>query len=134
MEKKLALIKEWIHKAHNDLGIAKLALENQAEFTDAICFHCQQAVEKYLKAYLIHRDVEFKKTHSISYLLDLVRDIEEVSDELYQNAEIIESYAVEIRYPDNWYEPTKEEALEAYNVAVVFKKYVLDRINKPESY
>ncbi|WP_164522149.1 HEPN domain-containing protein [Halocella sp. SP3-1] len=128
MDKKLDLVKEWIHKAGNDLGMAKLALDNQVEYTDAICFHCQQAVEKYLKAYLIDQDIVFKRSHSISYLLDLMDDIENVSESLYQKAEILESYAVEIRYPDNWYEPTKEETAEAYNIAVEFKKYILDRV------
>lgn len=128
MDKKLNLVKEWIHKARNDLGMAKLALDNEAEYTDAICFHCQQAVEKYLKAYLIDQDISFKRTHSLSYLLDLMHDIENVSESLYQQAEILESYAVEIRYPDDWYEPTKEEAAEAYKIALEFKKYVLNRV------
>lgn len=43
---------------------------------------------------------------------------EKISEELYEKAELLESYAVEIRYPDNRYEPTKEEAIEAYNVAL----------------
>jgi HEPN domain-containing protein len=126
--KKHELVKEWIHKAKNDLGIAKLAIDNEGQYTDAICFHCQQAAEKYLKAYLIDQDIKFKKTHSISYLLDLINDIEDISEDLYEKAELLESYAVEIRYPDDWYEPTNDEALEAYNVALVFKDYVLERV------
>jgi HEPN domain-containing protein len=61
MDKKLDLVKEWMHKAKNDLGIAKLAIDNKAKYTDAICFHCQQSVEKNLKAYLIDQDIKFKK-------------------------------------------------------------------------
>jgi HEPN domain-containing protein len=56
-----------------------------------------------------------------------MNEIEEISDNLYEKAEILESYAVEIRYPDNWYEPTRDEAIEAYNIALEFKKYVLGR-------
>ncbi len=128
MDKKIELVKEWLHKAKNDLGIAKLAIDNDAEYTDAICFHCQQAVEKYLKAYLIDQDIKFKKTHSISYLLDLMNDIENISVDLYEKAELLESYAVEIRYPDNWYEPTMDEAVEAYSIALEFKKYIMERV------
>jgi len=76
----------------------------------------------------IDQNIKFKKTHSISYLLDLMNDIENISEELYEKAELLESYAVEIRYPDNWYEPTKNEAIEAYNVALEFRKYILERV------
>jgi HEPN domain-containing protein len=31
-----------------------LTLDNKPAYTDIICYHCQQAVEKYLKAYLVH--------------------------------------------------------------------------------
>ncbi len=65
MEKRVELIKEWVHKGKNDMGIAKLVLDNNAEFVDAVCFHCQQAVEKYLKAYLIYQNIVFRKTHSL---------------------------------------------------------------------
>lgn len=125
MGKNNNLVKQWIYKANSDLGIAKLALDNQVKYTDAICFHCQQSVEKYLKAYLIARDIVFRRTHSISYLLDLIDDVEEVSSDLYRKAEVLESYAVEIRYPDNWYEATKEEAMEAYEISLEFRKFVL---------
>lgn len=107
----MELIKGWIHKTKNDMGIAKLALDNDAEYTDAICFHCQQAVEKYLKVYLIDQNILFKKTHSLSYLLDLIDETDKVSEEMYEKAEVLESYAVEIRYQDDWYEPTLEQAL-----------------------
>ena len=36
MDKKIELVKEWLHKAKNDLGIAKLVIDNDAEYTDAI--------------------------------------------------------------------------------------------------
>ncbi len=100
MDKIKELVKEWIHKADHDLGMAKLALENKPEFTDSICFHCQQAVEKYLKAYLVWLNIRFQKKHSLSYLLDLISEHEKVSDVIYEESEKIEDYAVEIRYPD----------------------------------
>ena len=41
MDNRDELIKEWIHKAEHDLGMAELALENKPEYTDSICFYCQ---------------------------------------------------------------------------------------------
>lgn len=118
MDKKKVLIKEWLKKAEHDMGMAKLALENKEEYTDSICFHCQQYVEKTLKAYLIHLDLEFAKTHSLVYLLDTASKKEHISDELYSMSEVLEGYAVGIRYPGDGVDPTKEDAQEAYSTAL----------------
>jgi HEPN domain-containing protein len=40
----------WFHKANRDLGLAKLAQLHTPDYPDLICYHCQQASEKYLKA------------------------------------------------------------------------------------
>ncbi|MFH1963298.1 MAG: HEPN domain-containing protein [bacterium] len=123
------LIKEWIHKAKHDLGMAGLALENKPEYTDSICFHCQQTVEKYLKAYLVFLDIRFEKKHGLSYLLDLINEKEKVSDEFYEMLENLEDYAVEIRYPDDWFEPTLDEAKDVYEIAKKVEEFVLEKIN-----
>lgn len=100
-----------------------------------ICFHCQQATEKYLKALLISWDIEFEKSHSLGYLLDLLNDEEEVSDAFYNMLEKLEDYAVEVRYPDEHFEITPEDAIEACEIAKLTKEFVLKRIDwqKPSS-
>jgi hypothetical protein len=40
---------QWIEKAEHDLIAAKLIVDHQPLILDIACFHCQQAVEKYLK-------------------------------------------------------------------------------------
>ena len=132
MDRKDELVKGWLHRAEHDLGIARLALEHQPEYTDVICFHCQQAVEKLLKAYLTHRDIPFKRTHSLTYLLDLLDEKEQMSDDLYSMAEELEGYAVEIRYPDDWQEPTQEEGREAYRIAIAIREVVLGKMASDE--
>jgi len=47
---------------------------------------------------------------------------------MYSMAEILESYAVEMLYPDDWYEPTEKEAREAYAIAMKIREYILKRI------
>ncbi len=122
------LISEWIRKADHDLGMAELALQYKPGYTDAICFHSQQAVEKYLKAYLTVLQIKFEKSHNLVYLLDLIHEQEVVADELYDLLERLEDYAVEVRYPDERFEPTLEEAKEAFEIANKLKAYVLDKI------
>lgn len=43
-------LQRWIIKANNDLIVAEheLYTSKDERVTEAICFHCQQAVEKYL--------------------------------------------------------------------------------------
>ncbi|MBU4486383.1 MAG: HEPN domain-containing protein, partial [Candidatus Delongbacteria bacterium] len=52
-------------------GTAKITYLHIPEYLDTVTFHCQQAVEKYLKAYLIYLVIDFKFTHDSVYLLDL---------------------------------------------------------------
>jgi HEPN domain-containing protein len=129
MGNKTELIREWMHKAEHDLGMAELALGNRPEYTDSICFHCQQAVEKYLKAYLVFLDIRFERKHNLGYLLDLINEKEQVPEENYDLVENLEDYAVEVRYPDDWTEISLEEAQDAFAMAKQIKKFVLERIN-----
>jgi HEPN domain-containing protein len=123
MDKKTALVREWMHKAEHDLGMAELALESRPEYTDSICFHCQQAVEKYLKAYLVQLNIRFERKHNLGYLLDLINENKPVPEEIYDMVEKLEDYAVEVRYPDDWIEISLEEAQEAFELAKKVKEF-----------
>ena len=127
-EKKMSLVKEWIHKAERDLFTAHLTIDNKPEYTDIICYHCQQAVEKYLKAYLVHLDTPFERKHDLDYLIDLIVENDKEIEQFYDIVETLSGYAVEIRYHDDWSEPTMEEAKTAYKIAIRIKEYVIKRI------
>lgn len=60
-------LKRWLIKANNDLKVAEHELKMPLEerVTEAVCFHSQQAVEKFLKAYLITQNIAFGKTHNL---------------------------------------------------------------------
>ncbi len=47
------LAQEWFDKAEEDLGTAKLLLKEKT-YPASICFHSHQAVEKYLKGFLVY--------------------------------------------------------------------------------
>ncbi len=130
MKKNNELIKQWLIKAKHDLGTAKLTLENEPEFSDIICFHAQQAVEKYLKAYMIYLNLEPIKTHNLSYLLDLIKEEDKnnlVTDSFYEKIEQLEGYSVEIRYPDEYFEPSFEEAKKAFQISLEIKN-IIERV------
>jgi len=72
-EKVLLVVRGWLAKAENDLKTAAHTLKLGADCpTDAVCFHAQQTVEKYLKALLVLRGIDFPKTHDIEELTGLV--------------------------------------------------------------
>ena len=69
------LVAQWLEKADRDYAAAEQLLVQGDRFREIIAFHCQQAVEKYLKALLVRQQVEFPKTHDIRALLGLVAEV-----------------------------------------------------------
>ncbi|MCD6082475.1 HEPN domain-containing protein [candidate division WOR-3 bacterium] len=123
--------KKWVLKAENDLKIAKdeITMENPA--TDAICFHAQQCAEKYLKAYLIFNSKEVRRTHDIAELISQCSEVDPEFAELNQ-IEIVSltDYAVEIRYAEDFYFPSMEEAKHAIELAERVKNFVIGKLEK----
>jgi HEPN domain-containing protein len=68
---KKEIILRWFRKAESDLKVVKHLLTIDEPPTDALCFHCQQAIEKYFKAFLTFQDVRVKKIHDMEALLNL---------------------------------------------------------------
>ncbi len=103
-------IEDWINKAEKDIKTVEIMKEYN-DLTEIICFHCQQAVEKYLKALLIKNDEDITKTHNIDFLLNKCI---KYSDKFgrFLGTELSE-YAVDTRYPDVRYIPSKEEMEDA---------------------
>lgn len=110
-------VKEWVTYAEGDLEFAKigLKLETQQSYR-IVAFHAQQSAEKFLKAYLVFRKVNFPYTHDISELLDLCEKTANWVNEL-QDAKILTSYASTLRYPGVGIKATKEEAIRTVEIA-----------------
>jgi HEPN domain-containing protein len=54
MPPELGEVRRWMDKARRDWKMAKAGLVQDPPVTDGAAFHCQQAVEKMLKAYLVY--------------------------------------------------------------------------------
>jgi HEPN domain-containing protein len=65
---KNKIVKEWFERAKRNFEVAKLVFTH-GEYYDEGVFLLHQAVEKYLKGYLIFRGWELKKIHDIYLLL-----------------------------------------------------------------
>jgi HEPN domain-containing protein len=96
---KIKDVEEWIQLADEDLYSAKILNDATRKPFEIICYHCAQAIEKYLKAFLVYKDIIPEKTHNLRYLNDLCIEI----DKEFQNVTIlcdyINRFSNEIRYP-----------------------------------
>ena len=102
-------ISDWVGKAEGDWStMLREANVTERPNFDAICFHAQQCAEKYLKARLIMSGVEFRKSHDLLYLHNLVIDLEPHWKYLHDALFKLTAFAVAIRYPG--LDATREQA------------------------
>ena len=71
MPPELELVRQWLSRARMDINAAQASLAFQLPEPAAVCFHCQQAVEKSLKGFLVYRCINFEWSHEIEYLINL---------------------------------------------------------------
>ena len=120
--------KAWLAKALKDLRrVEKLLVADEADNEDAV-FHCQQAVEKALKAFLTWHDQPFRKTHDIEALGAQCALVDESLQLLVEKAERLTEYAWLYRYPGDAAEPAGDDVAEAFKSARDVVQAVLSRL------
>jgi len=122
------LILDWINKADHDLGSAKIIYLHLPDYFDTIAFHCQQAVEKYIKAILVYRKIEFDRSHDLIYLLELLPEDIQVTTEQFNKAASLNGLSVQIRYPNQRIHLTKEELEEAIAISLEYRTFAIEQI------
>ena len=120
-------IANWIKKATHDIITAQTILEHQPLILGVVCFHCQQAIEKYLKVFLIANNVDVVKTHNLNYLQLLCLEIDTDFEEFDFKA--LTEYAVNARYPDDFLSPELEETMDYLNLALTIERLIKQKIN-----
>jgi HEPN domain-containing protein len=102
----------WFEKAQKDLRCAQIDLAADPPATEDALYHCQQAAEKVLKAFLVWHDQPFPKTHDLGKLgnqaVGVDRTLEPLIDEIVE----LTKYAWIFRYPGEVDEPSVVEAVE----------------------
>jgi HEPN domain-containing protein len=118
-------VKAWLRKASGHLLAARILVEHSSLVLGPAAFHCQQAAEKTLKAFLAWRSTPFEKVHSLVYLMDLCEAQEPGFAALREETENLSPYAVEIRYPGEPLEISPEDARRALAAAQAVWGFVL---------
>ena len=125
---QVELIKAWFLKADRDLLTIDHEFSSSNPVLETICFHSQQAVEKYLKGYLIFLDIPFRKTHELGELVTTIENKDKEISKLKLEVDQLTGYAVEIRYPDDFIELSVIDANEAKNIAFKLKEYIINKV------
>jgi HEPN domain-containing protein len=120
-------LKNWIFRANEDIAVIEKLFESGPElFASSICFHAQQAVEKFLKAYLVFHSIDFPKTHDLDFLL---LECKKVNNKVFDiDLGSLTDFGVSIRYPDDFFLPDIVETTLYRDISLRIKKIVEDNI------
>lgn len=129
-EIKRELVREWLDQAGEDFGLAEHLLSQNAPYMRATAFHAQQAAEKYMKAFLVHCQCEFPKTHDIDEILDLIATVNKPLAESLRAATDLNPYAVNTRYPGDLPQVSEHEAKHALSLAQAVRDKILNVLRK----
>jgi HEPN domain-containing protein len=120
---------DWIRKAESDLAAARWLTDSDQALPDQAGFFCQQAAEKYLKAFLIACDQVPPRTHDIDVLVELCAAVDPAFDQLQSQVEGLTEFAVIFRYPDAWSD--EEAAFQSLDQVERVRSFVRLKLDLP---
>lgn len=123
------IAKEWIQKAEEDYGFASLSIE-YTDYLAQVCFHFQQSAEKYLKAFIVARKLDFRPVHNLLELLAICRHADPDIKELDEACRFLNPFYIDTRYPVHWpaaYD--KNTALKAKKMVEEVRDWVIRSLN-----
>ncbi len=91
--------RSWVIKAEHDFCAAQNLSDSPDALHDAVCFHCQQCAEKYLKGLLVEHGIHFPKTHNLLTILHLLLPQYPTLRTFRRGLRYLGKFAVEGRYP-----------------------------------
>lgn len=107
---KRDLTGQWLDKAESDWKTVHLLMKDADCPHDVVCFHCQQHVEKLLKALLTQQGIESPRTHDLRRLIQLSEPFAPELSAFLDEADALSTHGVSARYPDDYREIGAEEA------------------------
>jgi len=122
-------IADWFARGDDDLKTAKGLLDIEG-IPNVICFHAQQAGEKYLNGFLAYHEKHVRKIHDLKALLEACIAVDKFFSALRNEAGVLSEIYTESRYPDDYIEFQDKDAKEAFAAALRIQKFVLDKIRE----
>ena len=90
---------EWIEIAEQDLNSAIFLKSMIPKPIEIICYHCQQSAEKFLKAFLIKKEIKFIRTHDLTLLYGKCKSYDTDFTNVMKDCVELTEYSVGVRYP-----------------------------------
>ncbi len=112
-------IRQWFDLAEEDYGVAEHLFRTYSpQPYEIICYHCQQAAEKAIKAVIIAYGAQggLPKLHDLSFLLDQIKNMVDIDEKIYDYADQLTPYGIAARYPNEMF-LEEHHAAEALNMA-----------------
>jgi HEPN domain-containing protein len=120
-------VRAWLTRARNDLANAEFTAAHRGDLLDTVVYHCQQAAEKAVKAYLVSEGLSIPKTHDVGKLVELAAAKHAEFSHFQQVADAITPLGTEFRYPadDEAPMPTAQQTHDALAAARRIYDFVL---------
>lgn len=99
-EPRVSAVRAWLAHAREDWHTVEICMQAKQPPYTSVCFHAQQAAEKYMKALLVARGVVPPRTHDLLQLNALSAKAGADLSDIDRECELLGQYAVEPRYPD----------------------------------
>lgn len=122
-------VQQWLKKAESDLESARILLNTEVNDYFPCAFHSQQAAEKFVKAYLVRHQVEFRKTHDLEELLNLTDSVDPSLSHEIASCVWLTPYGVEFRYPGEYPVVDHNTAQRAYKESEFVKESIMKRLD-----
>ena len=121
-------VKQWLAKAESDWSTVEILMASEQCPTEAVCFHCQQYVEKLLKAFLTLKGVEAPRTHDLRRLIQLALPFEPKLAGLTDASDALTVHGVQSRYPGDFWQVETAEMQRLYELSGKFATILLPRL------
>jgi HEPN domain-containing protein len=89
-------VTDWLKVAETDINVAEILI-NHEHLAPSIAFHCQQAIEKSLKAILEENDAEVPEIHRLITLFGLMPDGMPTKNEIHEIVKASKSIFLDVR-------------------------------------
>ena len=121
----------WLEIAREDLAAAKGLLDLELFSTTA--YHCQQAAEKALKAYLVFKKHHVVKSHDLIQLIELSMRFDRDFEKILEAAGVLNPFSTRFRYPSEHDIPDLSDAKNALSLARKIFTFVVKKISEPDT-
>jgi HEPN domain-containing protein len=120
------ITREWVEKAEEDFRVARREQGAKPAAYNAVCFHAQPCVEKYLKALLQEHELPFYRTHDLEALMKLCLSMTPELEQYREPLQWLTVFAVEARYPG--IKAKRKDAERCFQIATSLRTLIRRRL------